>query len=65
VRYPPGDTFFYNNTLYAIGGYLPALAQGVAPGDLEVTYSQQMHKRVYGPVGMTTSTIADPGCRKA
>jgi CubicO group peptidase (beta-lactamase class C family) len=59
VAYPPGDTFFYNNTVYAVGGYLPALAQGVAPADLEVTYFQQMHERVYGPVGMTTATLAD------
>ena len=59
VGYPPGQTFYYNNTVYAVGGYAPALAQGVAPVDLEVTYSQQMHERVYGPVGMTTATIAD------
>jgi CubicO group peptidase (beta-lactamase class C family) len=59
VTYPPGATFFYNNTVYAVGGYLPALAQGVAPADLAVTYFQQMHKRVYGPVGMTSATIAD------
>jgi CubicO group peptidase (beta-lactamase class C family) len=59
VAYPPGDTFFYNNTVYAVGGYLPALAQGVAPADLAVTYFRQMHERVYGPVGMTTATLAD------
>jgi CubicO group peptidase (beta-lactamase class C family) len=59
VEYPPGSTFFYNNTLYAVGGYLPALAQGVAGADLESTYSQQMHERVYGPGGMETATIAD------
>ena len=59
VGYPPGHTFFYNNTVYAVGGYLPAIAQGVALADLGATYSQQMHKRVYVPVGMTTAMIAD------
>jgi beta-lactamase class C len=59
VEHPPGSTFFYNNTVYAVGGYLPALAQGVAPADLESAYAQQMRERVYGPVGMTTATIAD------
>jgi CubicO group peptidase (beta-lactamase class C family) len=59
VEYPPGSTFFYNNTVYAVGGYLPALAQGIASADLEATYSWQMHERVYGPVGMATATIAD------
>jgi len=38
VEFPPGSTFFYNNTLYAVGGYLPALAQGSAGADLEATY---------------------------
>ena len=33
-REPGRQTFFYNNTLYAVGGYLPLLATGVAPGDL-------------------------------
>jgi CubicO group peptidase (beta-lactamase class C family) len=59
VAHPPGDTYFYNNTVYAVGGYLPALAQGVAPADLAVTYFQQMHARVFGPVGMTSATLAD------
>jgi CubicO group peptidase (beta-lactamase class C family) len=59
VEHPPGSTFSYNNTVYAVGGYLPALAQGVAPADLCSAYSQQMRERVYGPVGMATATIAD------
>jgi CubicO group peptidase (beta-lactamase class C family) len=59
VEYPPGSTFFYNNTMYTVGGYLPALAQGVAGADLEASYVQQMHERVYRPVGMATATIAD------
>lgn len=59
VAYPPGKTFFYNNTLYAVGGYLPALAQGVAPADLPATYVRQMQERVFGPAGMSTARIAD------
>ena len=59
VSYPPNQNFYYNNTVYALGGYLPALAQGVAPADLDAAYSQQMHERVFGPVGMGTATIAD------
>ncbi len=59
VEHPPNTTYFYNNTLYAVGGYLPALAQGTAGDDLEAVYSQQMHERVFGPVGMATATIAD------
>jgi CubicO group peptidase (beta-lactamase class C family) len=59
VEHPLGSKFFYNNTVYAIGGDLPALAQGVAPADLQAAYAQQMRERVYGPVGMATATIAD------
>jgi CubicO group peptidase (beta-lactamase class C family) len=59
VSYPPNQNFYYNNTVYAVGGYLPALAQGVALEDLEATYIQQMGDRVFGPAGMATATIAD------
>jgi CubicO group peptidase (beta-lactamase class C family) len=59
VEHPPGTTWFYNNTVYALGGYLPALHQGVAPSDLEAVYIQQMQERVYGPAGMATARIAD------
>ena len=59
VSHPPNQSFFYNNTVYAVGGYLPALAQGVALEDLEAAYVEQMGERVFGPVGMATATIAD------
>ena len=59
VSHPLNENFFYNNTVYAVGGYLPALAQGVALEDLDAAYFQQMHERVFGPVGMATATIAD------
>lgn len=55
----PNTTFFYNGTVYAVGGYLPALAQGTAEDDLESVYSALMEERVYRPAGMSTARIAD------
>jgi CubicO group peptidase (beta-lactamase class C family) len=55
----PNEKFFYNNTVYAVGGYLPALAQHVAPDQLPATYAREMHSRVYGPVGMTGARVTD------
>ncbi len=53
--------FFYNNTVNAVGAYLPLLATGVEPGDLPAAYGKAMHDRVFGPAGMTTARIAsDP-----
>jgi CubicO group peptidase (beta-lactamase class C family) len=59
VTNPPNEVFFYNNTVYAVGGYLPLLAEKVADGDLQSSYRAIMHERVYGPAGMTTARIAD------
>ncbi|MEO7234097.1 MAG: serine hydrolase domain-containing protein [Lapillicoccus sp.] len=57
----PGTTFFYNNTVYAVGSYLPLLATGVAPADLPAAYAEAMRDRVFRPAGMTESRIAsDP-----
>jgi CubicO group peptidase (beta-lactamase class C family) len=55
----PNKEFFYNNTVYAAGGYLPLLVEHVAGNDLEAAYSEAMRDRVYGPVGMATASIAD------
>ena len=53
--------FFYNNTVNAVGAYLPLLATGVAPGDLSAAYGKAMQDRVFGPAGMSTARIApDP-----
>ena len=53
--------FSYNNTVYAVGGYLPLLATGVAPVDLSAAYADGMHDRVFAPAGMTDARIAsDP-----
>lgn len=56
---PPHTQFFYNNTVYAVGGYLPALALGVEPEELLTVYTQLMQERVYGPAGMATARKAD------
>ncbi len=56
---PPHTQFFYNNTLVAVGGYLPALALGAEPEELLTVYTQLMQERVYGPVGMATARKAD------
>jgi CubicO group peptidase (beta-lactamase class C family) len=56
---PPHTQFFYNNTVYAVGGYLPALAQGAEPDELLTVHTQLMQERVFGPAGMATARKAD------
>lgn len=56
---PPHTTYFYNNTVFAVGGYLPALLQGESPHQLETTYARLMAERVYGPAGMATARLCD------
>ena len=57
----PGRTFFYNNAVFALGAYLPLLADGMASSDLARGYAQAMQDRVFGPAGMTGTRIAtDP-----
>jgi CubicO group peptidase (beta-lactamase class C family) len=56
---PPHTQFFYNNTVYAVGGYLPALALGAEPQELLTVHTQQMQERVFGPAGMATARKAD------
>jgi CubicO group peptidase (beta-lactamase class C family) len=57
----PGSTFFYNNTVYAVGSYLPLVATGVAPADLPAAYAEAMRDRVFRPAGMLESRISsDP-----
>jgi CubicO group peptidase (beta-lactamase class C family) len=55
----PGKQFFYNNTVYAVGGYLPFLAAGVAESDLPAAYGEAMKKRIFEPAGMKAAHIAD------
>ncbi len=56
---PPGKEYFYNNTVYAVGGYLPFLAAGVAPADLPAAYANAMHDRLFQSAGMRGARIAD------
>ena len=58
---PPHTEFFYNNDVYALGGYLPLLASGVALDDLGDAYAHTMRDRLFGPAGMTRAVVAsDP-----
>ncbi len=58
---PPHQAFFYNNDVYALGGYLPLLASGTALKDLGPAYAQAMHDRVFRPAGMTAARMStDP-----
>jgi len=59
VTAPPNTTYFYNNTVYAVGGYLPALVQGASENELETVYTRLMAERVYGPAEMRTARITD------
>jgi CubicO group peptidase (beta-lactamase class C family) len=56
---PPGTTYFYNNTVCSVAGYLPVLAQGAAPDELSGAYARLMQERVYGPAGMRRARIGD------
>jgi CubicO group peptidase (beta-lactamase class C family) len=54
----PG-TFFYNNSVNSLGGYLPLLASGVARGDLGAAYANAVRERIFRPAGMTGARMAD------
>jgi CubicO group peptidase (beta-lactamase class C family) len=56
---PLHTTYFYNNTVYAAGGYLPLLRQGTDPDALLAAYDRLMQERVYGPAGMRSARIGD------
>ncbi len=59
VAHPPNTSFFYNNTVYAVGGYLPLLASGVAPRDLTAAYAVAIRDRIWRPAGMSATVAAD------
>ena len=59
VTAPPHTTYFYNNTVYAAGGYLPALVQGASQDELETVYARFLAERVYRPAGMSSARISD------
>jgi CubicO group peptidase (beta-lactamase class C family) len=55
----PGVEFFYNNTVYAVGGYLPALTDGVDGDHLAAAYARLMRDRVYRPALMSGARLTD------
>ncbi len=58
---PPHQSFFYNNDVYALGGYLPLLAAGVPLADVGPAYDQAMHDRLFAPAGMRSARmVTDP-----
>jgi CubicO group peptidase (beta-lactamase class C family) len=59
VLAPPNTIFYYNNTVYALGGYLPALVLGTEPEELLAVHTRQMQERVFEPVGMVTARKGD------
>ncbi|MEP6631317.1 MAG: serine hydrolase domain-containing protein [Lapillicoccus sp.] len=55
------DTFYYANSIQSVGGYLPLLATGVAPGDLASAWAVAVRERVFEPAGMAGARIlGDP-----
>jgi CubicO group peptidase (beta-lactamase class C family) len=61
VNDPPGQAFFYGNTLYALGGYLGPLAQGASLEDLGAAFPLAVRDRIFRPAGMTGAWVAaDP-----
>lgn len=53
------EKYFYNNTLMAVGGYLPLLATGTAAADLQSAYSAAMQERILDPAGMSGARLLD------
>ena len=51
--------YFYNNTVYAVGGYLPAIREGVSGDGLTAAYAKQMDEHVYRPAGMAQARLTD------
>jgi CubicO group peptidase (beta-lactamase class C family) len=52
--------YFYNNTVYAVGGYLPAIRHGASGDGLTAAYAKLMRDRVYRPTGMRARLGDDP-----
>jgi CubicO group peptidase (beta-lactamase class C family) len=56
---PPETKFDYNNSIYALGGYVGALAQGVPIPGLLDSYKQAMKSRIFDPIDMPTTEVTD------
>lgn len=53
-----GEAFQYSNQMVATGGYVATLAAGGEYGDLYDSYLALMQERIFGPIGMTSSTFS-------
>lgn len=59
-----GETFQYSNQLVALGGF--AAARAAAPGcRLADAYRRVMQEQVFGPLGMSRTSLRDPGADRA
>ena len=54
----PGQYYYYNNQMVSTGGYVAALAAGGEYGQLREAYSDQLHQRVFAPIGMQSATTS-------
>ena len=59
VLFLPDTTFYYNNTVYAMGGYVGALALGVPISRLLRAYTAAMKAQLFDPIGLPTTAVTD------
>jgi CubicO group peptidase (beta-lactamase class C family) len=56
---PPETEFKYNNSIYALGGYVGALARGVPIPKLLDYYKSAVKDQLFDPIGMPTTEVTD------
>jgi CubicO group peptidase (beta-lactamase class C family) len=54
-----GETYFYNNQVYASAAYIAALATKPGEQDLFEVYKTLMQERIFDPIGMDTAVLSD------
>ncbi len=54
-----GETYFYNNEVYASAAYIAALATKPGEKDLLEVYKALMQERVFDPIGMDSAALSD------
>jgi CubicO group peptidase (beta-lactamase class C family) len=59
VQAPPETKFIYNNTVFALGGFLPFLADGVAYEKLQAAYAEALQERILDPAGMSGASVGE------
>jgi len=59
VQAPPGESYEYQNPMYALGAYVAAVAAGGGYGNnLLDSYYELMQSRVFDPIGMESATFS-------